>query len=113
MITCDECDGECCKTIAIDIETPRLKEDFENIRWYLYHKGLSVYVDNQDTWLVLIPFPCEHRQKDGKCAIYDKRPPICQVYSPEDCEKNVKEVKFMFSTVEDYDNWLEKHKRFK
>lgn len=113
MITCDECNGECCKMIAIDIDTPKTREDFENIRWYLYHKGLSVYIDNEGTWLVQIPFPCMHRKKDGKCAIYDRRPPICRTYSPKTCERNIEEVKVMFRTVEDYDRWLRKSKRFR
>ena len=104
-MNCDKCDGECCKNIAIQIENPETKEDFEDLKWYLYHEGLIVYIDNEDDWLVQIPIKCKFLEK-GKCMIYDKRPPICKNSEVSNCEKNIKEAKIIFKNDEDVENYI-------
>jgi uncharacterized protein len=107
MITCDKCNGLCCRRIAIRIEPPTSKSDFEDVKWYLYHENLSVYIDNEDDWLVLVPNKCKHLDSKGMCKIYDKRPPVCRNSKVSDCEKNIEETKIMFKTPED----LEKYRK--
>ena len=98
MITCDNCSGDCCKTIAIYIDKPKSKDDFEDIKWYLYHENVYVYIDNKNDWLVLFPSKCMHL-KNGRCAIYDKRPPVCREAKIAECERNIKETKVLFKTA--------------
>src|SRR3972149_674299 len=105
MISCNDCEGECCKRIAIPIDNPETLEDYEDLKWYLYHTGLTIYVDNEDDWLVQVPVGCKHL-KGGKCVIYDKRPPICRKSAVADCERNIKEVKFELKTPEDVDKHI-------
>ncbi|MBD3314005.1 hypothetical protein GF345_06185 [Candidatus Woesearchaeota archaeon] len=111
MITCDDCNGMCCRKLAVHIDTPKTKDDFEDIKWYLYHEGISVYIDNEDDWLVMFPSKCRHLAKDGRCAIYDNRPPVCREAEVSECERNIKEIKHLFSEPEDLNNYLKKRKR--
>src|SRR5687767_11452053 len=41
---CEGCD-HCCRYVSIQIDRPRSKHDFSNIRWYLLHKNISVMID--------------------------------------------------------------------
>ena len=34
---CEGCDAKCCKHVAVEIDEPEEKEDFENIKWYVCH----------------------------------------------------------------------------
>ena len=61
MINCKECGGECCKSISIQIEKPTTKEDFEDLKWYLYHKGMFLYIDNENDWVAEIPIKTAKR----------------------------------------------------
>ena len=112
MITCDKCDGNCCKLLVVEIETPETKDDFEDIKWYLYHKGVCVYIDLEDTWNVQFDSKCKHLTKDRNCAIYDKRPPVCKGYHVKDCDMNKEEIKEFFESVKEYEGWLKKNKKF-
>src|SRR3989338_9417853 len=109
---CNECDGECCKNIAIQIESPETREDFEDLNWYLYHEGLIIYIDDEDDWLVQIPIKCKFL-KDGKCMIYYKKPPICKNSEVSRCEKNIKEAKIIFKNEGDIEHYIESLKALK
>ena len=106
MITCEECKGFCCKHMAVPIDTPETKEDFKNIYWYLYHKKCSVYIGLDGLWYLQIEVACRQRDKEGRCKIYRKRPPLCHDYSVEDCEHNEEEMLIHFKTVEEYDKYF-------
>jgi len=111
MIDCEECDGDCCRKLAVDIDTPKTKEDFEDIKWYLYHPGTYTYIDVDGKWCLQWNISCMHL-KDGKCMIYEKRPPVCRKAKVKECERNEKEIKVFFRNVEEYGEWL-KTKKFK
>lgn len=82
---CEECTGLCCRYMALPIETPDDREDYDDIRWYLCHKNIAVFVEDGD-WYINIKNVCKHLDpKTHKCRIYDKRPKICRNYS-KDCE---------------------------
>lgn len=112
MITCKECDGNCCKLLVIEIDTPETKDDYEDIKWYLFHKGVCVYIDKDDCWNVQFDSKCKHLTKDDTCAIYEKRPPVCKNYHVKDCDMNTKDICEIFETSEEYEAWLKKNKKF-
>mgnify|MGYP001565152217 FL=1 len=56
--TCDKCDALCCNHIAIEIDTPECLEDFENIKWFVAHKNVNVYVDEDYIWHLEFLTPC-------------------------------------------------------
>ena len=83
---CIKCTGLCCRYFALPIETPEDKEDYDDIRWYLCHKDISVFVEDGD-WYLNINNKCRHlSEKDYRCRIYSKRPRICRGYRHADCD---------------------------
>lgn len=84
-ILCEHCTAVCCRYIALPIETPDSHSDFEDIRWYLLHEGVSVFVEDGD-WYISITTTCRHLQPDHRCGIYHTRPRICRTYSTDNCD---------------------------
>jgi Fe-S-cluster containining protein len=85
-IQCVKCTGLCCRYFALPIETPENKDDYDDIRWYLCHKDITVFVEDGD-WYLNIKNKCRHlSKKDYRCRIYDKRPNICRKYRHSDCD---------------------------
>ncbi|MBN1788125.1 MAG: YkgJ family cysteine cluster protein [Sedimentisphaerales bacterium] len=84
-VSCSQCTGLCCRYMALPIETPEDREDFDDIRWYLVHRGVSVFVEDGD-WYLNIENRCKYLSKDHRCKIYDKRPQICRDHKIKDCE---------------------------
>ena len=83
---CVKCTGLCCRYFALPIETPEDKDDYDDIRWYLCHKDITVFVEEGD-WYLNIKNKCRHlSEKDYRCKIYDKRPNICRKYRHADCD---------------------------
>jgi len=85
-VTCGDCKGLCCRYVALPLENPEDREDFDDIRWYLCHENITVFVED-DEWYINIKNKCRHlNEKNNQCKIYDKRPKICRGYETEDCE---------------------------
>ena len=83
---CDLCTGSlCCVYVTQAIDTPRSKADFNHLLWQVSHENVEAYKD-EDGWSLLFNTPCSHLEVDGRCGIYDKRPPICSEYSNDYCE---------------------------
>ncbi len=82
---CDHCSAKCCKYFALPIDTPKDRQDYDYIRWYLLHEGASVFVD-EGTWHLLVHSRCRHLQSDNRCGIYETRPQICRDYTTDKCE---------------------------
>lgn len=110
MMTCKECGGECCKKLAFNVQPRLTKHDFEDLKWYLYHEGVIVYIDNEGDWMVQVPIKCTKLDKNNRCTIYDKRPPICREAKLEDCEMNTNEMAVVFETPEDLDAYMKEKK---
>ena len=89
-----------------------IKLNERDIKWYLYHPGISVYIDVDNVWNVQFDTQCKYLDKKGKCTIYDKRPPVCRNAKVEECHMNKKEIKEFFGSVEEYEAWLKKNKNF-
>lgn len=77
---------KCCEYVTIEVETPKDKEDLEEMRWWLLH-GVHVFIDKEDGWMALVPNKCQKLGSDGMCTIYDTRPIVCRKYSQSECEK--------------------------
>ena len=83
---CEKCTGLCCRYFALPIDTPEDKGDYDDIRWFLCHKDITVFVEDGD-WYININNKCRHlSEKDNRCRIYNNRPRICREYSHADCD---------------------------
>ena len=112
LITCDACRGDCCTAIAVEIPKPRTAKDYEDVRWYLYHRGTHVYIDRDGDWIAEMALPCRHRDpRSGRCRIYAHRPPVCREAPQEECERNCEDARVRFRTAAEYDRWLGRRSR--
>jgi Fe-S-cluster containining protein len=84
-ILCEHCTATCCRYIALPLDKPGTAADFDDLRWFLIHEGVSVFVEDGD-WYIALETPCRHLQPDHHCAIYATRPAICRRYSTADCD---------------------------
>ncbi|MCH8830530.1 MAG: YkgJ family cysteine cluster protein [Planctomycetes bacterium] len=84
-VLCQFCTAKCCRYFALPIETPTTQEDFGHLRWYMIHRRVSIFVDDE-TWYLMVHADCEHLQDDLRCGIYEDRPQICRDYTTDECE---------------------------
>jgi Fe-S-cluster containining protein len=82
---CDKCAALCCQYFALEIDKPTTVEDFDNIRWYLVHQNVVVFVENKK-WYLGVLNKCKNLMEDNRCAIYEERPRICRGYSTDNCD---------------------------
>jgi len=106
---CEGCDAKCCKHVAIEIDNPESLEDFEDIKWYVCHKNVNVFVDEDYQWNLEFLTPCEHLGEDNKCKSYEFRPQICRDYDNEDCTFNNKDYveKYIFKNIQDIEDYIQ------
>lgn len=111
---CHTCNGMCCRYLALPIEKPTTKDDFEDIRWYLAHHGTSIFVEDGD-WYIQVDNHCRHLTKKNLCNIYDHRPRICRDYKLEDCEMSGGDYQYdlHLKSMADLEKYLAKRKRKK
>ncbi len=84
---CDKCNGLCCRYFALPIDTPEDEGDYDDIRWFLCHKAITVFVEEGD-WYINIKNRCRYLSTNGhRCKIYNKRPRICRGYTMRDCDR--------------------------
>lgn len=109
---CHQCD-ECCRYVAVEIDRPKTKTDYDHLIWQLLHDNVNVYVDWENDWYVEFITPCSALDKKTKlCRIYNNRPKICRDFHQNDCLKyNHDPVeKFYFKTADDLKKYLKKRK---
>ena len=84
---CDRCTRSICCTYTTEAlgVAPRSKSDFQHLLWQISHEGVELYKD-ESGWYLMFQGRCQHILPDGRCAIYDTRPPICREYSNDWCE---------------------------
>ncbi len=108
---CKECGGTCCRHIALQIDKPTSKQDYDNIRWYLLHKDVTVAIDHDGDWMLEFASDCVRLGSDKMCTRYSDRPKICRDYpKPENnCEFEGEEPPYaeVFHTVEEFERSLE------
>ena len=84
-LLCDECGGRCCRYLALPLDTPETRGDFDDIRWFLAHRGISVFVEKGD-WYINIDNRCRYLTRGNRCGIYENRPRICRGYKHAECD---------------------------
>ena len=113
---CDDCPAHCCKYVIVETDEPESWYDFQNYRWIVAHKDVTV-LKNKHEWYVKYSTECEHLDKHNKCSIYNKRPVMCRRHKIETCEISGYEDEhdIEFRGIVDFDAWLkeEKKKRLK
>ncbi len=72
-VLCSYCTGKCCRYFALPIETPTTWDDFDHIRWYMFHGHVSIFVEDE-TWYLMVFADCEHLQEDNRCGILSRPP---------------------------------------
>ncbi len=106
---CAKCGGKCCKYFCFEIDEPTDYEEFEDIRWYILHKGATVHLDEGD-WYISIENRCKALDKENRCTIYDERPLICRQYTEDDCDHTMGDYGYTaeFKTPEDVEEYARK-----
>jgi uncharacterized protein len=113
---CDQCAALCCRYFALPIDNPTSRKDIDDIRWYLIHEHVVVFIEKKQ-WHVGIMTKCKHLQPDNRCGIYDTRPRICRKYTTDNCDWHGGEYDFdkLFLSADQLmayaDEYLEKLKR--
>lgn len=83
---CLKCNGKCCRYTALPIDTPEDWDDYDDIRWYLCHEDITVFVEEGD-WYINIQNKCRHlSEKTYRCENYELRPRICRKYDTDGCD---------------------------
>lgn len=82
---CGRCTALCCRYFALEIDAPDEPDDFENLRWYLIHEDVQLFINNGD-WYLQVFRKCTWLGSDNKCSRYDDRPRICREYDDDWCD---------------------------
>ena len=109
---CFQC-VQCCSYVAIEIDPPTTMKEYDYIVWYLYHEGVSVFVDWEGSWFIKFEARCEHLTPQGLCASYSSRPIICKEFDWRECENRVRDEpadKWLFDTGDEFLRWFEKRR---
>jgi Fe-S-cluster containining protein len=109
---CFEC-ALCCKYIAIEIDAPTTNREYDYLVWYLYHPGVSVFVDWDGAWFVRFETRCRHLTPQGLCGIYAERPGICQDFDWTVCERHATDGppdKWLFESTGQFLAWFAKQR---
>jgi Fe-S-cluster containining protein len=108
---CHLCTARCCKYLALQIDTPTTPTDHDQIRWFMLHHGVVVWMQDGE-WYLEVHNPCKHLQPDNRCGIYDTRPQICRDYGLPDgdeapCEFFNDDATYdlYFASAEAFDVW--------
>jgi Fe-S-cluster containining protein len=106
---CDKCSALCCRNFALPIDNPNTAGQFDDIRWYLCHENVVVFVEDKQ-WYIGILNRCKHLMKDNRCAIYHNRPRICRSYSTDNCEYHGGDYEYehLFTSAEQLETYARK-----
>jgi Fe-S-cluster containining protein len=103
---CDQCSGLCCRYFALPIDNPDAARDFDNIRWYLLHENVTIFVEKSQ-WYIGIANRCKMLQPDNRCGVYLTRPAVCRGYSTDNCDYHGGEYEFemLFTSAEQLERY--------
>ena len=87
-ILCEHCAAACCRYLALPIDKPKKQRDYDDIRWYLMHEGVTIFVEEGD-WYIQYQTRCKNLGEDNRCMVYETRPGICRDYEPGSCDYSV------------------------
>ncbi len=107
-MACKKCDAKCCKYFALQIDAPRSRDDFENLRWYITHKNTAIFYE-KGKWFLEIKNECKYLTSDYKCSIYERRPKICREHGTDICEIHGEaEHDLYFKSLGSLDNYIKR-----
>ncbi len=110
-VSCDNCPAMCCRYVATEIDEPTSKREYDNIRWYLMHTGVHVFIDHEDDWYIEFETSCDNLGANNRCLNYDNRPLICRDHGDSDvhCEFHGAEDphQIRFSSADEFEAWLD------
>ncbi len=100
-VLCEKCSALCCRYFALPIENPKTARQYDDIRWYLLHENVIVYIEKKQ-WYIGILNKCKALQEDNRCGVYETRPRICRNYSFDNCDYHGGEYDFekLFTSAE-------------
>ena len=103
---CSVCSGLCCRYFALPIDNPDVAKDFDNIRWYLLHENVTIFVEKSQ-WYIGIANRCKQLQPDNRCGVYETRPKVCRGYSTDNCDYHGGEYEFemLFTSAEQLERY--------
>lgn len=106
---CDKCVALCCRYVALPIDNPDCVRDYDNIRWYLVHENIVVFIE-KGQWYIGILNKCKHLQTDNRCGIYETRPKLCREYTTDNCDYHGAEYGYdkLFTSAEQLREFAEK-----
>lgn len=106
---CHECDAKCCRYVAMEIDRPTCKRDYDHIRWYLLHKNIHIFIDYEGDWYIEFATPCERLTPNSLCGKYEDRPRICRTHGSDgdSCEHTEQAWRQMFKTIEEFEAYLD------
>ncbi len=109
---CEQCTAACCHYVALPIDEPKTASDFDDIRWYLIHDRIAVFVEDGE-WFISFFTACRHLQDDYRCGIYETRPTICRKYSFDNCDYHSGDYGWEehFTAPEHLDAYLRRRRR--
>jgi len=107
---CNKCGNRCCRYVAIEIDTPRTDQDFDDIRWYVAHRKVTVF-KHDGVWHFNVDTKCKQLGNDGRCKIYDKRPRICREYDLDECEEGGIEYEVHLRSVKQVDKYIRERRK--
>ncbi|MBS0261562.1 MAG: YkgJ family cysteine cluster protein [Planctomycetes bacterium] len=104
---CEHCTAMCCRYFSVPIDTPTTRGELDNIRWFMLHGRVTVYVED-DVWYLCVYGDCKHILPDYRCGTYETRPQICREYSTNKCEYDDKGLHDkLFDTPEQIYEYME------
>jgi len=107
----DLCAGctRCCETVSIEVDAPRASWEYDQWVWVLHHRGLELYVERPERWLLHIETRCEQLNDEGRCRIHGRHPVLCREYDPRVCERRLPlaDVVAWFKDAADLERWLQ------
>lgn len=106
---CKRCGAKCCRYFCFEIDEPETFEQFEDVRWFLCHEGVTVHIDEGD-WYIAIANRCRMLDENNRCTIYESRPMICRSYSTDNCDHTAGDYDYdeEFKTPEDIERYARK-----
>ncbi|MFT3787091.1 MAG: YkgJ family cysteine cluster protein [Tepidisphaeraceae bacterium] len=108
-VLCDDCAALCCRYFALEIDPPSDVRDYDNIRWYLMHESVVVFIE-EGHWYLGILTRCKNLRPDNRCGIYETRPRICRSYTTDNCDYHGAEYNYdvLFTSSEQLREYAEK-----
>jgi uncharacterized protein len=98
----------CCTYVTVEIDSPRASWEYDQWVWALHHRGVEIYVERPDRWLVHFATRCAELLRSGRCRIHGRHPVMCREHDPRSCERwlPLSETRAWFRTSGALEAWI-------